>query len=245
MVETGPAFIKRQDLIFSPFIYNDASLLSIGIRYTHTGKLKQEVTLRFSGYEATVNGEYEYLSDGEPVSSYPHTFFLVDANYSVTKKMFSNEKMELYAGGTFANDVDALNYYYGFAGYFGYFATFGLDLSGSYTYHLNERSRFDAAVSIPLLSLVARSPYLVNDDEFMYNSYSHNGLKTFFAYLGDGSFQTVNHLQKITMDLAYNYKLSQHWELGFVYGFDFTHYSPVASFTSIENKLHVSAQFNF
>ncbi|MBC8172851.1 MAG: hypothetical protein H7X71_03000 [Chitinophagales bacterium] len=244
-LQGGMNMLKRQDLIFSPFIHNDISFLNTEIRYGHERRLRQDIVISFSSFQSSITGAYDYYSDGDTLTQFPHAFNLIDINYSLSKKIMEKERLTLYAGGSFANNIDVMNYYYGFASYFGYFATFSLSGMAQVTYKINENSKIHAGVSVPLVSQVARSPYLINDDEFIQNNYSHNGVKTFFAYLADGNMETLNHFQKLTAEITYSTQLSERWEAGVQYSFDFSHYSPVASFTSVENKINILIKYNF
>jgi hypothetical protein len=237
--------LKRQDLIFSPFIYDAGSFQNIELGFTHEEIFRHTVEVAYSGYNSSFFGTYEYLNDGKPTETLPQFFNLIDINYTFNKPVCSKNNYSLYAGGQFANNVDVMTYNYGWAGYFGYFATFGINLTGSINYKFNNTNMLEAGIAIPFVSLVARSPYLMNDDEFIANNYSHNGVKTFFAYLTDGKFETINHLQKVEFNLNYTRLLSEKWAIGGSYNLDFTHYQPVAAFTSIENKFHLSASYTF
>lgn len=154
-------------------------------------------------------------------------------------------KSHLTVGGLFAADIQAMNYAYGRTSSLGYYASFGLGAFGKYAYTINEKNNLSASLQIPLFYLMARSPYLVNDDEFIENTYSHSGFKTFMAFIGDGNFVTWNRLQTFDLDLKYTHSLNRRWNLGAAYLFEFVHAVQPQNLLSYRQSLNLSASYCF
>src|SRR5690606_26054788 len=131
---------------------------------------------------------YNYVEDGEQRSTSPSFFTLVDLDYFIGRNIASNNRCRTALGLVFSADVQALNYVYGRLGSFGYYSFFGLGLGLKHEQAVGRRGVVTAALHVPLVGWQARSPYLVNDDEFIENTMSHSGVKTFLAFVGDGSF---------------------------------------------------------
>ena len=241
----GPGFIARQDLVFSPFAHNDFSLLNTGVSYTRNAKLFQKVNLRFAGFDPMLTGPYEFTVHGELFTAYPHSFSLIDLDYRIGKGITESQKSVFSAGGLYSTDIQALNYAYGRIGSFGYYSAFSLGAFGTYGRQVTERGHLEATLQLPLIAWLARSPYLVNDDEFIENISSHSGFKTFMAFVGDGEMVTWNKMQTLDLELIYAFSLNERWGLSAAYQFEFIHVSRPRTLLSFRNSLYFSAHFIF
>ncbi len=241
----GPSYIMRQDLIFSPVIHNDFSFMNLGLEYTRKAKFFQKVSLHYANYNPMVAGPYEFTEHSEPNTAYPHSFNLVDLDYRFGKQFKETKQAAITAGGLFSTDIQAMNYVYGRISSFGYFAAFGLGVFGTYERRINEKSALAATLKLPLFAWLARSPYLVNDDEFIENISSHSGFKTFMAYVGDGEMVTWNKMQTLDLELKYEYDYNERWDFGVAYLFEFIHMSQPRNLLSFRNSLNLSANYKF
>jgi hypothetical protein len=188
---------------------------------------------------------YEFTVHGEPNTAYPHSFTLIDVDYQLGNNIKEIQNATITAGGLFATDIHAMNYVYGRVSNFGYVASFGLGVFGTYERLIKVKSKLAATLKLPLVAWLARSPYLVNDDEFIENISSHSGFKTFTAYVGDGQLATWNKIQTLDLELKYESDLSERWELGAAYLFEFIHSSQYRNLLSFRHSLNFSATFKF
>jgi hypothetical protein len=232
----GPAMLSRQDLIFSPFIHKDLSPLSLGLKYEWDHTLHQFLKLDYAGFTAGVETPYDILVDGETETVFPHSFTFIGFDYGAGKWLGDNVRSPSLLGGSLNMDVQAMTYQYGRSSFFGYYATIGIGVWYKKYFHMGDRHQLSAQVEVPLVSWYARSPYLVNDDEFIENIYSHNGFTTFFAYLGDGELVTWNKLQTVNAGVDYQYELSDKWSVGASWKFAFIHASDPLPLTSVQNS---------
>lgn len=235
----GPAHLSRQDLLFSPFVHNDVAPFTMGLRYEKNKKVHQFVRLDYAGFSAGIVTPYDYLLDGAAETAYPHSFTFIGLDYGQGYWIGGNDKTQSLLGGSINVDIQAMTYQYGRFSFFGYYANFGLGAWYKHIFQLTDRHRLTAQIEVPLVSWMARSPYLVNDDEFIENIYSHNGFTTFFAYLGDGELVTWNKLQTVNAGLEYQYALSDKWTIGAGWQFAFIHASKPLALTSVQNNLSV------
>ncbi len=239
----GPGHIARQDQIFSPFNHTDWSLVNTGIRYETRNKVHQWIDLGVGSYDPILTPSYSFDDDKQ---THPHSFMLVNLTYSLGKPIPSaNASCQWTTGGFIENDIQPSTYNYGYAGSFGYFASIGLGAWARYAYDLNKRNSLALTAQLPLIVLLARSPYLVNDDEFIENISSHNGLKTFFAFLGDGEIQTLNRMQQFELHFTYTHSLNDHWKLGFWYEFHALHARMPLPLIQFRNVVNFSATLTF
>lgn len=236
----GTGYIARQDLIFSPFIHTDFTMLNLGLEYTREATWFQKVRLNYANFDPMVSSPYEFTEYGELQMAYPHNFNLVDLDYLLGKKIDKTEKSTLTVGGIFSTNIQAMNYVYGRFSNFGYFSTLSLGAFAQDKFTINEKSYLTTTLQLPFVSWLSRSPYLVNDDTFIENISSHSGLKTFMAYLGDGQLVTWNKLQTFDLEIKYTYSLNKKLELGAGYTFEFIHVNLPRNILSFRNALQLS-----
>lgn len=243
-LNAGIGFIARQDRIFSPMIHKDMSVANAGIAFIAEGRLYHNISLRFSSFNPVTAEPFDYYEDGELKSAAPHSFILVNLSYN-GGKTWQTGKGELSAGLLLSADVQALNYVYGRISSFGYFSAIGPGVFAKYSRQTGEKGRISASLNLPVISLYSRSPYLVNDDEFIENISSHSGLKTFIAFLADGEWVTWNRLQHFNAGIKYEHDLSDKWGIGTSWMFDFIHASAPRKLLSFRNTINLSANFRF
>ena len=233
----GPGNYSRQDQIFSPFVHHDWSFLNVGLKYHWGKKSIQFIDFEFGSYNPSLVPTYEYNDDDQ---TYPHSFTLVNLTYALGKKInTNNQNTRLITGGFFEADVEASTYNFAWLGTFGYMAPFSIGAWGEYQYDLSERNTISARVMLPLVSWVARSPYLASDDEFIENNYTHSGVDAFFNYLGDGELQTLNRIQQLEVNAGYKHSLSEKWSLGGLYEFRFMHSNKPLNFLSYRHTFYI------
>jgi hypothetical protein len=139
------------------------------------------------------------------------------------KVVKQTNKSKLVVSGILNVDIQALNYFYGRISSFGYYSSFGLGISALKEYKINKRNAVSGRFALPMIYWAARSPYLVNDDTYIENTISHSGVRTFFAFLGDGKPLTLKRLQALDLGVTYSYKITEKWSLGASYLFEFIH----------------------
>lgn len=240
----GPGVYARQDQIFSPFVHQDWSFANVALQYDWGKKHHQFTALEFGSYNPILVPSYSYGTDGD--QTFPHQFTLVNLTYGFGKRIqMQNENHRLTLGGAFEADIQASNYYYGPFSNFGYLAPFSLGVWSEWTLRHGEKNEWTGKILVPLVSLVARSPYLINDDAFIENTYSHNGFTTFFEYLGDGEIQTLNKIQQLEAQLGFQHLLSEKWSIGGVYAFRFQHVAQPLNFLSYRNTFYLTLSHTF
>lgn len=240
----GAGHLIRQDLIFSPFHHSDVSLMNGALRLERQSpKLYQWVDLGASVYNPSTVPSYSY---GDNDRTYPHNFLFVNLAYAVGKEVKTlKPEAKWMLGGLFEMDLQSSTYNYGRVSSFGYFIAFNLGAWARYKHTLANRHTLTTTVTLPLLSWIARSPYLVNDDEFIENIASHKGLKTFLAFVGDGQLQGINKVQQSELHVQYTYQLSKKWSVGAQYEFHLLNTQKPVSLTQMRNLLQAHATLTF
>ena len=235
----GPAHLSRQDLIFSPFIHRDLTPLTFGLKYEKNKRFHQYLSLGYAGFSAGLETPYDFILDGEVETAYPHSFTFVGLRYGLGKYLGQAKAPRSMLGTAINLDVQALNYQYGRSSYFGYYSTIGLSIWYKYKIAQWEKSRLTGRIEVPLVSWLARSPYLINDDEFIENTYSHNGFTTFFAFLGDGHFATWGELHRADIEIEYQYNLSEKFSFGAAWHTVFIHSGKPVDLFSYQHNLKI------
>lgn len=243
-LRVGPGSFSRQDQIFSPFVHQDWSFINVALQYDWGKKNSHFTALEYGSYDPILVPSYHYGNEDDV--TYPHSFTLVNLTYGFGKRLPQQQENQfLTLGGFFEADIQASTYNYAWLGNFGYLAPFSIGFWGEYRRTFAEKHQLTGKFLFPLVSLVARSPYLVNDDEYIENIYSHNGFTTFFAYLGDGKVQTLNKIQQIEMQLGYQYSLSPKWSIGALYAFRFQHVAEPLNYLSYRHTFYLNLNRHF
>ncbi len=235
----------RQDLIFSPFVHNDFSLLNGAIDYSRNGKYYQQVKIGVAIFEPMLQEPYNYMEYDEVKTATPHYFLYFDLDYLFGNKVKETGKTVFTIGGMFDTNTQSLNYVYGRIGSFGYFSAISLGVFGKLDFLISEKKRLTIKLQIPAVSWVSRSPYLVNDDEFIENISSHSGVKTFFAFIKDGKPATWNTVQQFDFELKYLYQFLPKWGIGIAGQYEFIHAQNPRNLVSQRSSVNISATFKF
>jgi len=242
----GVGNLLRQDLSASDMIHQDVSPINFLAAYTREKKLIHQVHLKVGTYNPIVADTFTYfMPPDEYWPTYPHSFVLIDLNYSLGKTIMNTEQWKVSLGGRARNRLHPSNYYYADYGFFGYYLSFGLDAWAQVDYQLNETHRFNAQAALPLFSFTARSPSLMQDDEYIENIISHNGLRIFAENIKDGHLQSWGKSQIFDLNINYFYTLSEKWEIGSSYYLSMNFNQDPTRFTSIENVLYLSTNLTF
>ncbi|NUO02394.1 MAG: hypothetical protein HUU01_17445 [Saprospiraceae bacterium] len=234
----GLSTIARQDQIFSPFIHSGSSFTNFGLTWERSKRLSQFLELQFSTIAAASSDPYDYSwhPDPEQFSTYPPNFTFLELNYGMGKSWQRGNGV-IRAGGVLENNIQAFNYNAGPFSSFGYFITSSIAPQVGLTLPAGRRGVFDIALVAPLLSWTARSPYLVNDDEFIENTSNHNSLKTLVQFIGDGELQFPDQLQKLTFSARYLYDPGKRIDVGLAYRLQFIRHTDPLPLTSYQHQL--------
>ena len=239
----GPSFLTRQDLVFSPFIHTDFSLFNGGLEYQCNKRGHQFFRMNYAGFETGLQTPYDYIFDDSIATAYPHDFTFAQIAYGHGFSIGKRDTLRPTAGFAVQMDIQAMTYQYGRFSFFGYYSTTALNVWYRHTFPIGNKSRIIGMVEAPLVSWLTRSPYLVNDDDFIENTYSHNGFETFFEYLADGHIATWDEVQRVDLGLQYQYDLSRTWAVGAAYKFSFIHASEPRDLYSIQNNFNLTLGF--
>lgn len=248
-LQYGIHIFARQDQLFSPMIYHDASPVNLSLGYSN----KKEQRLHFAEaaftyYNAAWHDQYNYQTGFDSIktqTTLPSGFTVVTVRYAYLRDLNVVSFGSWWIGGITDNEINSIDNEYGPSATFGYFAHFSIAPIVNWQYQLADRHVFHASSWLPLVSWIARSPYAIQNEEYMINNQNHNGFKTFWNYLGDGNLHLINRYQQFNLNCDYQYSISGHWNIGAEYRFEFFHDSKPEPVISYQNFFNLKASFLF
>lgn len=236
----GPSLLTRQDLVFSPFIHNSFSLLNGGLELQRNKIGYSFWRLQYAGFESGLATPFEYRLDDSIAIAEDHSFTMLQLAYGCGFKLNKKDSIPPILGFGLQLDVQAMTYQYGLFSFFGYYSTTAFNIWYRQVVPMGQRCRWIGQAEIPVVSWMGRSPYLVNDDEFIENIYSHNGFTSFFEYYADGHLATWNELQRVDIGIQFQYDLSDRLTGGIAYKGSFIHASEPRDLYSAQNNIHLT-----
>lgn len=143
------------------------------------------------------------------------------------------------------NQVRASDQGYGSASVFNYLGSFSLSPWVVYERALSDRLHLTLQTWVPLVSWVARSPYALNDDQYMRDNASHQGAATFFNYVAGGGVQSLAHWQKLTLAAEVTYSLSSRIGVLVAYQAEALRYTKPRTLRTYQHQFNTGFGFNF
>lgn len=243
-LQWGTAFLSQQDLVLSPMIHKDLAWSALTIQYARQKKWSHQFKLDYLGFQYHPKHS-SYILDAELQDFYPHTGMTIDIEYTTGKVLNPESNFPTVVGMAVINELQSKNYSYGRISSFGYFLHFGVGVFAQQQWKWSNRHHLSVYAHVPLLSWTARSPFAVNDDEFIENISSHSGFKTMMSFIRDGQFQTIAGVQNMDARLKYFWQASEKWSIGGEYAFEFWRQAEPRSFIHYQQNLQCIVQFHF
>lgn len=209
----GGAYLARQDLVFSPMAHRSFSPIAAQLSYERAGRMHHAASISFSTHSPILVPSYEFTDDstGDPRYTLPHSFNFLALEYALGVPLLEDHSGRIVVGGSLPQEIDITSYTYSVSGVFGYSATFSLAAWMQGSLALGERVELTGTLRIPVVGWLARSPYLVNDDEYIENISSNRTLPTFAAFIADGSLASFGRVQRADLSLLARYSLRDRW----------------------------------
>lgn len=244
-LSTGYGSLARQDIIHSPFVHSGSSMLNFGVAYHRNKNFIQFLEGNYNVFTAPLIEPYTIELKDHHMTTLPHIFLFMNLNYGFGKAVKKTEKQVTAIGGSVLVDLQSGFYNYGFERNLGYFYTNNLNIWLQKSYVLNDRNKLSGRVELPVLSWLARSPYLVNDDEFIENVSSHKRPIVVMEFIKDGKLATLNKYQRLNFLAEYHYEVSRSFNIGASYRFQFIHHNEPRTLLSYQNNLNLTTTLKF
>lgn len=244
-VSGGMSFLARQDLVYTPFVHAGISRHSYQLQYQRSGNNFQFAEVGFTYNTSQLGESYEMDMDDHVHMILPHEFLHIHLAYGFGKPIETEKTYQSWVGCAIQSDLQAGYYNFALSTMFGYFINQSVQAWYRRAYTFNEKHSLALHASIPIVSWMARPPYLAEDDEFIENISSHNNSKIIMAFIGDGQLVTWNRLQRLKLSATYQYPLTTRVHVGAEYRFDFIHTSLPKTLLSYQQHISIRTTFKF
>lgn len=202
-IEYGYQHFARQDQLFSPLVYNGNAPLNLGLNYIANGKAsQQQAYLSFGLYNMSSHESYDFTENFDELEKRtlnPSSFQVIRLGYGYARKFGQNGCW--HAGARLDGQIEAMFYEMGFASIFGYTTAFSLAPTFGRDFALSQKTRLSAQIAVPLMGWVSRSPYALNDDDYIDRQSSHHNLTTIFKLIGDGELRSLDSYRQLDLDI--------------------------------------------
>ncbi|MCU0447328.1 MAG: hypothetical protein MUE85_20725 [Microscillaceae bacterium] len=238
----------RQDQLFSPLVYKGLAIPNLALAYQRFNESSiHQAEIGFSLYNMRNGKEFEYLDwlNLTPKKGLSSSFIDIKLNYTFLKKIFTANDFSIYLGAKSSNEIEAFFYEFGRFSTFGYTGIFSLNPAIQFNYQMPNDDRLFLALDVPVVAWVARSPYAVNDDDFIERQSSHKTLPTLARLMADGKLQTLNQVKNIRLQAAYQRFISERLSLEALYEFNYQYLKQPRPSESIKNNLFLTLSFHF
>lgn len=244
-VSVGSSMLARQDLIYSPFVHSDQSFLSFAMKYTREKKSYQYWDISFMFNSSQRGTRTEIDMGGHRHGFNPHEFLLISSAYGIGLPLKHSERKKEWLGAALKIDLQAAFYSFVMSDMFGYYIDHSVN--GWYRRHfiIGNRHNLAARIELPLISWLARPPYLAEDDGFIENISSHNKSKILLAFIKDGQFTTWNTVQRVNLDAGYSYPVAKRLNIGADYRFVFIRSAEPKTLLSVQHILNLTSTIKF
>jgi hypothetical protein len=123
---------------------------------------------------------------------------------------------KIWLGGYQHFELGALFHGHAFST-FGYLHQFHIGLAATMQQALGKKCKLEASLQFPLLLWVARSPYALNDDDFIQRQSSHNALRTLAATFSDGGLAAPWQYPQMRLEASGLWQISARFQLGILW----------------------------
>ncbi|HEY0740309.1 MAG TPA: hypothetical protein VGD40_02570 [Chryseosolibacter sp.] len=242
-LKLGAHSVSFQDMQLSPNIQKDFSIKTFAVNYKRRKSHRvSEVEFGSTWYSLNSDNSYTYVRDGISRETFISSSTLVNLRYSTAWNL---RKSAFHAGLMIDNQIRANEQAYGWTTAFNYFAAFSMGPVLYYTKAVSERCDLSLKSWIPVFAWVTRSPYALNDDDYMRNNMNHKGVETFANYVADGSLKILNRFQKFNAEARFDYSLSRRFDVLISYELEMLRYTPGRNFISYQNFVNLGAEYKF
>ncbi len=129
-LQYGLHLLSRQDLLFSPMVYQAISLQNIGLQYENKNDKRWHMAeIFYTGYQARWHDDYTYSTGTDEVKEQvtsPTAITMAGLRYSYLRKIMSPENGSWSLGGISDNQINSVDNVYSRFATFGYLGQFSL-----------------------------------------------------------------------------------------------------------------------
>jgi hypothetical protein len=237
------SYRARQDDLLSPLVHEGLAPFGGLFAYRWRGRgAGWLVGLEVDSTPAKSGPTFEYPTDDGTAETYPSSWTTVRIPLGWGKGLAHTEQLDVVLGGMFDTRIEHLSWSYGLTSTSAYSGTFTLGPWLDAHWKPVKRWTLEGSVTVPLFGWLTRSPYALNDDEFMKANKTHNPIVTIGAYIADGGPTWVGEDQAVRACAGAVYALKGRTSLLAAYRFEMLHFSDPLPATVYGNALDLGVR---
>lgn len=243
----GYQHYSRQDQLFSPLVYNGTAPLNLKLTYNVNGKVThQQAYLSFGMYNMQAHESYDFTEEFDQLKArtlYPSSFQMIRLGYGYERKFGNGKKLQARAGLRLDGQIEAMFFEMGFASIFGYTTSFSLAPSIGLNYKLTEKTTLSGQLAVPVIGLVARSPYALNDDDYIERQSSHNNLTTIVQLIGDSELRSFGTYRQVDVGLHVQHQIARNTAISLGWQARWYEITEPKRVLALQNGFHAGVHF--
>lgn len=237
------SYRARQDDLLSPLVHEGVAPFGGLFAYRWRGPRAGVLAgLEIDSVPAKSGPTFEYPTDDGTAETFPSSWATVRIPVGWGKGVVQTEALDVVLGGLFDARIEILSWSYGVTYTTGYSGTFTLGPWIDARWRPAERWTLEGSLTLPLVGWLARSPYALNDDEYIKANRTHNPLVAFGAYFADGGPTWVGEDQAVRARAGAAFALAGRTSLLAAYRFEMLHFSDPLPAVAYGNALDLGVR---
>jgi hypothetical protein len=220
------SYRARQDDLMSPLVHAGVAPFGGLFTYRHRGPRTSLLAgLEVDSVPEKSGPTYEYPTDDGTATTYPSSWTTARIPVGYGASVLHSDDVDLAVGGMFDARIEVLSWSYGVTYTTGYSGAFTLGPWVDGHWRAADRWTLEGSLTLPLFGWLARSPYALNDDEYILANQTHNPLVAFGAYFADGGLTWVGEHQAVRTRAAAVFELKGRTSLVAAWRFEVLHFT--------------------
>ena len=216
----------RQDDLMSPLVHQGIAPFGGLFAYRSHGPRNAVLAgLEVDSVPAKSGPTFEIATDDGPARTYPSSWVTARIPVGWGRRVVRTDDVDLAIGGMFDTRIEVLSWSYAVTYTTGYSGTFTLGPWADGRWRPADRWTLEGSITLPLFGWLARSPYALNDDEYIRANQTHNALVAFGAYFANGGLTWVGDHQAVRTRAGAAFALAGRTSLVAAYRFEVLHFT--------------------
>lgn len=188
-VASTPRLTVRRDEAFSPRTWTAPTLAAGALGWTYDGPVAAHRVGLDVAWGVARSGRKWSFSDpvtDEVMDTAGTPMVQLRLHYGGLHRFDLDGPVDVALGGGPDVDLNTASYAFGRGGMFTYFSAIGANVDVEVGGAVHPDHRLDLAVSVPVVAWVSRSPYAINDEQYIASVAAGSGVGGVFALIGRG-----------------------------------------------------------
>jgi hypothetical protein len=214
----------RLDRVMSPLVHGAFTPFGGVFAYRWRGpKAALTTGFEFDSVPGRSGPTWEYPIEGGTASTWPSSWVTVRIPVGWGVDVVRSDAWAVVVGGLFDARIEVLSWSYAVTWTTGYSGAFTLGPWLDVRWAPHPRWTIEASLTAPLAGWVARSPYALNDDEYIAANQSHNPIVAFGAYFADGHAAWIGTYQAVRTRMGAAYAFHDRLSITLAWRFEVLH----------------------